>query len=94
MVFNCEAASNRVLTPEFITKKNGSFLHRLQWLKDHEIGELPPEWNWLAIEYSINKLAKNIHYTLGTPCFNDYKKCEMSEYWWESYSRVLTGIDS
>jgi lipopolysaccharide biosynthesis glycosyltransferase len=94
MLFNCEAYSNRVLTPEFIAKKDGSFLHRLQWLKDNEIGELPPEWNWLAIEYSINKLAKNIHYTLGTPCFNDYKKCEMSEYWWESYSRVLTGIDS
>ena len=28
-------------------------------------------WNWLAIEYEENQNAKIVHYTLGTPCFDE-----------------------
>jgi hypothetical protein len=54
---------------------------------------LPIEWNWLAIEYPENKNAKLIHYTLGTPCFKDYRDAEMSDIWHETQRRVVDGFD-
>ena len=39
--------------------QSGKYLHRFSWLDEEDIGELDPLWNWLAIEYPINKNAKN-----------------------------------
>ncbi|MBT7407823.1 MAG: glycosyltransferase, partial [Nitrosomonadales bacterium] len=58
-----------------------------------DIGELNPEWNWLAIEYPKNENAKIIHYTLGTPCFKDYKQTDSSEIWHETYHKILEGLE-
>jgi lipopolysaccharide biosynthesis glycosyltransferase len=93
IIFNCEHPSNSVLTPEFVQEKDGAYLHRFSWLKDDEIGELPTEWNWLAIEYSPKMDAKLIHYTLGTPCFKDFKTTELSDLWWQTHERMSEGID-
>jgi hypothetical protein len=93
VLWNCAHESNRLLTPKFITEKPGSFLHRFSWLSDNLIGDLPLEWNWLAIEYPENKSAKLIHYTLGTPCFIDYKDESMSDIWNECYQRSSEGFD-
>ena len=93
ILWNCAHAANKILTPEFIQEKPGSYLHRFSWLSDDLIGELPTEWNWLAIEYPENNQAKLIHYTLGTPCFKDYSKTSMSEKWLESFDRTLEGFD-
>jgi len=94
VLWNCEHHANKILTPFFIKQKTGSYLHRFSWLEDAEIGELPIEWNWLAIEYADNKNAKIIHYTLGTPCFSEYSNKSMSEYWHEAYQRLNAGFDS
>jgi hypothetical protein len=94
VIFNCEHPANRVLTPQFIQEHDGAFLHRFQWLQDDEIGELDSTWNYLAIEYMPRKEAKLIHYTLGTPCLKDFKNTEMSEIWWNTYGRVIEGLDS
>jgi len=83
ILWNCKHFSNLKLTPEFVSKKDGAYLHRFQWLRDDEIGELPKEWNWLAEEYPHNDKAKLIHYTLGTPCFKDYENCDHSAQWHE-----------
>ena len=48
-------SKNKIL-PDFINQKEGSFLHRFNWLKDEEIGELPKSWNWLAMEYEEKDL--------------------------------------
>lgn len=93
IIWNCEHPKNAQLTPGFIAEKNGAFLHRFQWLEDHEIGEIPKEWNWLATEYEFNSSAKLIHYTLGTPCFKDYRDCEMAEPWHAAYARVRQGFE-
>jgi len=92
VVFNCAHPANRVLTPEFIQSKDGSYLHRFSWLDDADIGELPLEWNYLAIEYAPDPNAKLIHYTLGTPCFEEFKSTEMSDIWWETYRRTSQGF--
>lgn len=93
ILWNCSHPANRILTPEFIQNQPGSYLHRFSWLADGLIGELAAEWNWLAIEYPENPSAKLIHYTLGTPCFEDYANESMSGRWQKSYSRATEGFD-
>ena len=93
IIWNCEHPKNKILTPTLIGHKEGSYLHRFQWLDDREIGELPKSWNWLAIEYEEKKDLDLIHYTLGTPCFKDYSKKQLSEYWKKSYNNLLSGFE-
>lgn len=93
VLWNCEHPKHRVLTPEFIAGQTGKYLHRFSWLDENDIGEIPKEWNWLAVEYPKNYEAKLIHYTLGTPCFKDYKETEMAEIWYESYKNAQSGFD-
>ena len=93
ILWNCEHPANKLLTPDFIQSQPGSFLHRFSWLSNELIGELPMEWNWLAIEYPENPEAKIIHYTLGTPCFKDYSKESMSDIWYQIYGRTIEGFD-
>ena len=73
ILWNCEHPKHKLLTPDFIANQSGKYLHRFSWLTDDDIGELPKEWNWLATEYPNNEQANIIHYTLGTPCFKDYR---------------------
>jgi len=92
ILWNCSHPKHKILTPEFIENQTGKYLHRFSWLNDDEIGDLPKEWNWLAIEYPENKDAKLIHYTLGTPCFKEYEKTDMSDIWYKTFERVKDGI--
>jgi lipopolysaccharide biosynthesis glycosyltransferase len=92
ILWNCAHPKHRVLTPDFISNRTGKFLHRFSWLEDEDIGDLPRDWNWLAIEYPENKNAKLIHYTLGTPCFKEYWDCDMSEIWHANQKRVVCGM--
>jgi lipopolysaccharide biosynthesis glycosyltransferase len=93
ILWNCSHPKHKVLTPDFISSQTGKYLHRFSWLDDEDIGELPIDWNWLAIEYPNNPKAKIIHYTLGTPCFKDYRNTEMAVTWHEVQQKVNEGID-
>lgn len=93
ILWNCSHPKHKVLTPDFISSQSGKYLHRFSWLDDEDIGELPIDWNWLAIEYPINHKAKIIHYTLGTPCFKDYRNTQMASAWHEMQKKVNEGID-
>jgi lipopolysaccharide biosynthesis glycosyltransferase len=75
ILWNCAHPKHKILTPEFVARETGKYLHRFSWLDDDDIGDLPFEWNWLAIEYPVNLKAKIIHYTLGTPCFKQQIIC-------------------
>jgi lipopolysaccharide biosynthesis glycosyltransferase len=92
MLFNCSHPENRILTPEFVMKQTGAFLHRFTWLEDSLVGEIPKEWNWLATEYPDNYDAHLVHYTLGTPCFKDYWSSDMAGEWHEACRRIQDGI--
>ena len=91
ILWNCEHASHKILTPDFIENQSGAFLHRFSWIKDEEIGSLDKEWNWLAMEYEEKESIKLIHYTIGTPCFKEYEKTSLSSYWKKSFSNMLDG---
>jgi lipopolysaccharide biosynthesis glycosyltransferase len=93
ILWNCKHPKHKILTPEFVANQTGKYLHRFSWLDDDDIGDLPKEWNWLAIEYPENKKANLIHYTLGTPCFKDYRETEMSNIWHETQQRMIQGFD-
>ena len=93
ILWNCQHPENRILTPEFIQNQTGAYLHRFSWLKDHDIGVLPPEWNWLTTEYPDNSSAKILHYTLGTPCFRDYSNAPMATDWHAAHARAQEGVE-
>ena len=93
ILWNCDHPKHKILTPDFVSKQTGKFLHRFSWLDDLDIGELPLEWNWLASEYRVNLEAKLIHFTLGTPCFKDYKNSDMADIWYHYYDLSQKGFD-
>jgi lipopolysaccharide biosynthesis glycosyltransferase len=93
ILWNCSHPKHKILTPEFVSNQTGKFLHRFSWLDDNDIGELPVEWNWLACEYEKNTDAKLIHYTLGTPCFKDFRDTDMAEIWYDYYESAKKGFD-
>ena len=51
VLWNCEHEKHKILTPDFIQKQTGAFLHRFSWLEDKDIGNIDAKWNWLALEY-------------------------------------------
>lgn len=81
MLWNCQNYPTQRLTPDFVSRATGEYLHRFQWLQDDRIGELPPEWNWLPDEYGANEQAKLLHWTLGAPCFHDFSDTEQAQVW-------------
>jgi lipopolysaccharide biosynthesis glycosyltransferase len=92
ILWNCAHHKHKLLTPEFVMKQTGAFLHRFTWLDDADVGALPKEWNWLTTEYEDNYQASLLHYTLGTPCFADYKNAEMSDVWHAAHERINDGM--
>jgi lipopolysaccharide biosynthesis glycosyltransferase len=92
ILWNCAHPKHKILSPEFVMKQTGAFLHRFSWLEDQDIGELPREWNWLTTEYPDNYSAKLLHYTLGTPCFKDYAQSDMSDVWHQTHGRINEGM--
>jgi lipopolysaccharide biosynthesis glycosyltransferase len=86
IVWDCQSYPNRRLTPDFVQKQPGSFLHRFSWIDDDRIQALPIEWNWLPDELGENSEAKLLHYTLGTPCFHEFVDTTQAEIWHSEHS--------
>jgi len=81
IVWDCQSYPNRRLTPDFVQKQPGSFLHRFSWIDDDRIQALPKAWNWLPDELGENTEAKLLHYTLGTPCFHEFANTTQAAEW-------------
>ena len=93
ILWNCGHPQNRILTREFVQESPGSVLHRFQWLSDDLIGAVPVEWNHLCGEYPYSPEAKLVHWTLGSPCFEHYRKCDYSSEWHSEKEAVNTALD-
>ena len=91
ILWNCGHASNQQITPDLVNSQTGQYLHRFQWLDDAEIGNLDPEWNWLAGWYKEPQdgTPKAIHYTEGGPWFKEYRQCEYHEVWKQNLREML-----
>lgn len=93
ILWNCEHKKNKILTPEFISNQDGKFLHRFSWLEDEDIGSIDKKWNWLVSEYENNDNANLLHYTIGTPCFKQFKYSNHSDIWYKYYNLMNEGKD-
>lgn len=89
MLWNCGHDANRVLTPEYVETASGIDLHRFQWLKDDQLGELDVRWNWLVGEYDQPPAdVKNVHWTIGGPYFIEYQNVDFSAEWFREAARM------
>jgi lipopolysaccharide biosynthesis glycosyltransferase len=83
MLFNCDHPSNGKLTVEMVNTVPGRDLHGFCWLSDDEIGDLPPQWNYLV---GYSKLSNGvrpslIHFTDGLPDVAGYEDQEYADHW-------------
>ncbi|MGI9395110.1 MAG: hypothetical protein ACR2OY_10735 [Boseongicola sp.] len=84
MLFNCAHPSTRQLTPDVVNRESGAYLHRMQWAKDEEIGEIPNSWNWLEGWNEIpsnGDLPNAVHFTRGGPWFEDWQNVDYAKEW-------------
>lgn len=66
-LYNLQHAGNQRLSHYQLNALPGRDLHAFCWLRDHEIGALPIEWNWLdgSSDPAIDPAA--VHFTRGCP---------------------------
>ena len=82
VLWNCEHPSNKALSKDVVSSESGAYLHRFQFLKDEEIGELPLEWNWLEGEYEKPETPPAvIHFTNGGPWFDNWQDVDYADLW-------------
>lgn len=91
ILWNCGFFPNKRLTPELVKESTGSYLHRFGWLSDQQIGDLPSEWNKLALESPLEDGDKLRHYTIGTPCFAEYADTDPE--WYQVYGRMIAPLE-
>lgn len=89
MVF--QNAKCTALTPDYVNTASPADLHRLTWASS--VGSLPLDWNWLVGEYEPNPKARVLHYTLGTPCFHEYRNCDQSDLWYKELAAMGQPLD-
>ena len=92
ILWNNGYSPHQKLTPEFISKTPGPDLHRFSWVPDDRIGELPKEWNHIPGEIQANPNAKLVHFSLGIPGFEHYRRNEHSPEWTEHLRSAAKGL--
>lgn len=81
MLWNCDHPANLRLTLGIVNWWPGAILHRLAWLRDEEVGQLPAAWNWLVGVQPRPEAPKLAHFTLGGPWLAGWPGAEHDELW-------------
>lgn len=83
ILWNCAHLRNKVLTPGYVEKATGSYLHQFGWLDedDGQLAALPPKWNVLIGEDGEDEECAVAHFTLGIPAFPYYANCRYADEW-------------
>lgn len=81
MLFNCDHPANQRLSLHDINTRPGRDLHAFYWLNDDEIGEIPPEWNWLVNVTAKPQNPKIAHFTNGGPWIAGWEGARFDELW-------------
>ena len=83
MLFNCDHPAVRSLTLDVVNRESGAYLHRMQWVADADIGELPVEWNWLEgwNEKPASGTPNAVHFTRGGPWFEQWQNVDYGDLW-------------
>lgn len=75
VLWNCEHFMHAG-TLDRVNRWRGLHLHQFAWLHDHDIGALPPCWNWLE-----DGGPAAVHYTRGIPSMPGYENSAYAEEW-------------
>jgi hypothetical protein len=86
-IFNCDHPKNKTLTPSVVNTLPGRQLHRFCWLQDDDIGELPPEWNFLVGHTDPAIDPKVVHFTEGCPDMPGYENVAFADEWRRELAR-------
>lgn len=89
MAINCEHPANKALTLEVVNTLPGRDLHRFCWLKDDQIGELDPAWNFLVGHSDPTIQPKVIHWTNGGPWFRECADTPFADVWLDARDRAV-----
>lgn len=84
VLWDCDHPAHRRLNLHTVNTMPGRWLHAFGWLHDDEIGELPPEWNWLVGVQPKPERPAIAHFTLGGPFTPGWKGAEHDELWLEA----------
>lgn len=93
MLINCSHYDWRRITPDSLLKLTGPELHRFSFITPRFLGSLPIEWNWLADEYGHNPEAKLVHWTTGTPAFEQYREAPHADEFFAQFEKVIHVTD-
>lgn len=88
MLWNCEHPANLRLSLHDVQSRRGAELHGLYWLHESEIGELPPEWNWLVGVQERPAHLKLAHFTLGGPFTPGWAGALHDELWTREWQQL------
>lgn len=81
VVFNCDHAFTKRLTPVVVSESPAGYLHEFRWCDDSLIGQLPHTYNYLVGYYHDNPNPKAVHFTDGGPWHSGYENVEFAERW-------------
>lgn len=81
MLWNCDHPANKRLNLTTLNQWPGRDLHAFKWLADDEIGDLPPEANWLVGMAPKPERPIIAHLTLGGPWLPEWTPHEHDEVW-------------
>jgi hypothetical protein len=93
MLFNCGHPANAALTTELVNTVPGRDLHRFCWLEDHQIGALPPEWNFLVGHSDADINPAIVHFTDGVPDMRGYADVDYADEWFATAKDAGMKID-
>lgn len=79
MVFNCNHAFVKRLTPLTVSESPAGYLHEFQWCNDKHIGNIPHTYNYLVGYYNDIVNPKAVHYTDGGPWHPGYENVEFAD---------------
>jgi hypothetical protein len=94
MLFNCDHASVRELTPSVVNTETGAYLHRLQWVRTQDIGALPEAWNWLEgwSKRPVFETPKAVHFTRGGPWFEQWRDVDYADLWNAERAALMSAV--
>lgn len=90
IMFNVNHPAHDALDLNVLNNTKGLSLHQFCWLKDDQIGEISPRWNYLVGHNVKEDLvpfgddgASVVHFTEGLPSMGDkYDEGKYAEMWW------------
>lgn len=90
VLWNLEHPAHDRLTIDTLNRRTGLELHGFCWLKDEEIGELPPAWNWLEgySEPIPEPGPALVHLTRGGPWMKGWEGVDYGIEWLAEAGRM------